>query len=367
MSVVGAAGPQRGQVGLDGVDRDGEAEARAAGRRGVRTGGVHRGVDADDVAVHVDERAAGVARVQGRVRLDRLVRRRRRAGVAVELLAAELERPLAVAAALTLPLALALALLRRDGHVAVQGGDDAAGDGAGETLGGADRHDLVADLDAVGVAEGGHSQAGGVLQLDEGEVLLAVGADDLRGVGLAVAGAHLDGGGSGDDVVVGDDLAVAGDDHAGAGGLTGVRGGVDLDDARADRLGDPGDRALGGGRHHIGAGAAAGGDRVVAGQLLDAVGGAASYRRGDDRAGGGGGGGAGGAFLGGGRGGRGGGREKKGGPAAVAVTAVGTGALGGEGGGLVLPAARPHGRRLDDRLLNRRRGRLGRRGRPLGV
>ncbi|CAM5681787.1 hypothetical protein SGLAM104S_10687 [Streptomyces glaucescens] len=60
--------------------------------------------------------------------------------------------------------------------------------------------------------------------------------------------------GAGDDVVVGDDLAVPGDDHAGAGGGSGAGGGADLDDARADRLGDPGDRALLASRDHSGAG-----------------------------------------------------------------------------------------------------------------
>ena len=46
---------------------------RAPSRVGL--GRVHRGVDADDLAVHVDQGAAGVARVERGVGLDRLVRR----------------------------------------------------------------------------------------------------------------------------------------------------------------------------------------------------------------------------------------------------------------------------------------------------
>src|SRR5690349_19235687 len=59
------------------VDRDGEADPDAA-RRAVGRGrrAVERRVDADDVALGVDQRAAGVALVDRRVRLDRGVARR---------------------------------------------------------------------------------------------------------------------------------------------------------------------------------------------------------------------------------------------------------------------------------------------------
>ncbi len=53
------------------VDRDREAEAdRAARAVGSVAGGADRGVDADDVAVEVDQRAAAVAGVDRRVGLD---------------------------------------------------------------------------------------------------------------------------------------------------------------------------------------------------------------------------------------------------------------------------------------------------------
>ena len=77
----------------DGVGRHGEADALVAGRLGV-----DGGVDADDFAVHVEQRAAGVAGIDGGVGLDEVL----------ELAACS----------------------RLDG--AVLGGDDAGGDGLRE-------------------------------------------------------------------------------------------------------------------------------------------------------------------------------------------------------------------------------------------
>ena len=48
------------------VDGNGEANTGSGAARRV-----NRGIDADDVAVRIDERAAGVALIDGRVRLDR--------------------------------------------------------------------------------------------------------------------------------------------------------------------------------------------------------------------------------------------------------------------------------------------------------
>ena len=127
--------------GFDGVDRDGEADVLGVAD--------DRGVDADDGAVGGDERPAGVAGVDGGVGLDEVVE--------------------ADAAAVDLP---------------VEGRDDAPGDGrlAGEVEGVADGDDLVADLQVGRVAERRRHQAVGVVDPDEGDVVVGEAADEL-GVG----------------------------------------------------------------------------------------------------------------------------------------------------------------------------------------
>ena len=63
-------------IGMHLVDRDREAEAdRAAAAAGAGAAGADRGVDADHVAVHVDQGAATVAGVDRGVGLDRRDRR----------------------------------------------------------------------------------------------------------------------------------------------------------------------------------------------------------------------------------------------------------------------------------------------------
>jgi hypothetical protein len=119
--------------------------------------GVDGGVHADDLAGHIDQRAAGVAGVDGGVGLDELL----------ELVGR------AVGAGLV------------DG--AVLGGDDAGGDGLGEGEGAADGEDPVADLGAVGVAELDGGQRLGRVDLDDGDVGLGVDADDLGGTALSLS------------------------------------------------------------------------------------------------------------------------------------------------------------------------------------
>src|SRR4029079_9694509 len=97
----------------DVVAVDGEADARRLRAPEVRVQGGERR-DADDGAVEIDERPAGVARVDGGARLDR-----------------RLERD-------------AVAL----GDLAADGGDDALGDARGEAERIADRDREVADADA---------------------------------------------------------------------------------------------------------------------------------------------------------------------------------------------------------------------------
>ena len=130
---------------LCGVDRDGEAHA-LNGRAAEGVAGQLRRGDADDLTVLVDERAAGVAVVDGSVGLDQ-------AHDAVI-----------------------------DGKVAVDRGDAAAGDGVRKlnAAGGADRVSIFARFQLVGVAELCGGQLGRGADLDNGEVGLLVRADDGR-------------------------------------------------------------------------------------------------------------------------------------------------------------------------------------------
>ena len=107
--------------GDDGVGRHGEPDALVAG--GLRVDG---GVDADDFAVHVEQRSAGVAGIDGGVGLDEVLELAGDAGL--------------------------------DG--AIFGGDDAGGNGLREGKGAADGFNPVADLGLIGVAHFDDGQAG---------------------------------------------------------------------------------------------------------------------------------------------------------------------------------------------------------------
>ncbi len=114
---------------LDLLDRDREADADVAGlvAAGGAAGGGDGGVDADDLAGHVDQRSAGVAGVDRGVGLD---------GVDVRRLARRVaggDRPL-------------------------ERGDDARGHRGGEAQRGADGDDRVADVQRLRLTEGGGLQ-----------------------------------------------------------------------------------------------------------------------------------------------------------------------------------------------------------------
>ena len=190
------------------VDRDREAEAdRAALALGGRPARTDGGVDADDVAVQVDQRATGVAGVDRRVGLDRGE-----------------DRALATAAGV---------------DRAVQRADDAAGDGALEPERRPDGHDLLADLHVVGAAEAGRRQPAHALGLDQREVGQRVRADDVRRRGGAVVERHQDVTVRlGHHVVVGEDLAVGREDDAGPAAAALCGADVDLDDRREHGRGD---------------------------------------------------------------------------------------------------------------------------------
>ena len=171
--------------GDDGVGRHGESDALVAGRLGV-----DGGVDADDFAVHVEQRTAGVAGVDGGVSLNEVLELSGDTGL--------------------------------DG--AILGRDDAGGNGLREGEGAADGFNPVADLGLIGVAhfDGGQRRTG--VDLDDGEVGGLIGADDAGGTAEVLRigiGGELDVDlvGLFDDVIVGDDVALGIDDEAGAEGL----------------------------------------------------------------------------------------------------------------------------------------------------
>ena len=157
--------------------RDGEAQAHAAAAR--REDG---GVDADHMAVHVEQRAARVAAVDGGVGLDVVVER---TGVDV-------------------------AAARRH---------DAGRHGAAQAERVADRHHRLADAHLAGVSEGDERQRLVALDLDQGEVGLLVAAHHLGRQLAAVRQGDGDRVGFAGDVEVGDDPAVGVDDEARADGL----------------------------------------------------------------------------------------------------------------------------------------------------
>ena len=163
------------------VGGDGEPDADVpAGRR------EDVAVDADDLAPHVDQRAAGVPPVDGRVGLDEVLVRRHE-GI----------RPAAV---------------RPGGELAPFGGNDARRHGVLHAERVADGQDPLADPDQGGIAQGGEGQVLG-LDLEEGQVGLGVEPDDLGLVFLPLEGRDgiLDrilG-----DVVIGQDVAVRRDEE----------------------------------------------------------------------------------------------------------------------------------------------------------
>ena len=86
---------------------------------------------------------------------------------------------------------------------------------SGESEGIADGIDFLPDLKMRGVAER-HGLKVGRFDLDDGEIVRAVGADDGGAIFLAVAERDFDLPGFGDHVVVGEDVAFFVDDEAGA-------------------------------------------------------------------------------------------------------------------------------------------------------
>ena len=231
---------------LDEVGRDGEADADGAGGVGGGGGGGDRGVDADHLAGRVEGRAAGVTGVDGRVDLD---------GVGDDL----------------------VVVVVGHGHRAVQGGDDAGGGGVVVAERVADGHHVLADGELVGIGEfHGLEVARRVVELDDRKIGGGVSADERGGIHVAVGKRHLNLLGTGDHVVVGDDVAFGVDDGAGALGGAVAQRGLDGDHGAGDIAGDSlpvgGFAALGGGGPGAGLIRADVGERVAGRQGDQAAG-----------------------------------------------------------------------------------------------
>src|SRR5438034_10879214 len=163
---------------LDGRCRDRERDAdAAAGRR------IDRRVDAHHLAFGVEGRATGVALVHGRVDLDEIV-------------------------------------VRTAADVAAAGRDDAGGHGAAEAERVTDREHPIADP-GLALRKLGEREVRTALDLDQRDVGARVGADHLRGKGLAVVGRDFDLVGAIHHVVVGHSIAIGRDEETGT--LTGQR------------------------------------------------------------------------------------------------------------------------------------------------
>ena len=156
---------------IDGNRKTHALIAAAAGKNG--------GVDADEFALGVDQRAAGIARVDSGVGLDEIF----------VVLNAEIG--------------------------AAGGADDAHGDGLADAEGIADGESEIADFYLGRIAERNGGEMVGV-DFQHGDVGLGIAADDVGGEFTLVAQGNFDVGGAIDHVIVGEDVAVGADDHAGA-------------------------------------------------------------------------------------------------------------------------------------------------------
>ena len=183
-----------GQQDLHIVDRQGEAQALGADAGGgLRILG---GGDADDIAVAVEEGAAGVARVDGGVGLEHI---EGGAGLAAVLIGAG------------------------GGDQPVQGGDDPVSEGVGQLAQGvADGVDALAHHQLVAVPQGDGDETAG-LDLENGHVVVLLAPHQLGVVLVTIGEGHLDGHRAVvhrflDHVVVGGDVAVLTEDESGARG-----------------------------------------------------------------------------------------------------------------------------------------------------
>ena len=184
---------QVGEHGLGGVDGNGEADA------GALVGAVRgdHGVDADDLARRVQQRAAGVAGIDGRIGLDGVFNGR------------------------------AFAVANRP-----DGADDAARHGAAQAEGIADGVDLLAHVELRGVGQRDRLQVGRV-DLQQRQVVNLVGAHHARRVAALVREHHFNAAiGARHHVKVGQNVAGFVEDEAGALALLRHRSIKEVEDQR---------------------------------------------------------------------------------------------------------------------------------------
>ena len=166
---------------LDGGGRDGEAQTLHAGAAGEITH--FHGVDADDLAVAVDQRAAGIAGIQGGIGLDQ----------------GHGPSP--------------------GGNIPVNGGHDAVGHGAPQLHAQriADGHHTVAHPEHGGIAELGRDEVLG-LNVQHRQVRDGVGTHQGGREAALIGQQHGDGSGSLDHMGIGHHIAPGSQHHTGAGG-----------------------------------------------------------------------------------------------------------------------------------------------------
>src|SRR5207245_10561855 len=166
-----------------GVDGNGEADAsRGAARR------VNRGVDADDFAVRVDERAAGIAAVYGGVRLNGLVNESGLAGL----------------------------------HSAAERADHAGSERGLKAKGIANGENFLADLKQTGIAQRQRDEALSLgIDFYESDVIALVGADEFCRIVRLIAKYHFDGLGPFYDVEISEAVPAGVNNETGAGALDG--------------------------------------------------------------------------------------------------------------------------------------------------
>src|SRR5882724_5251074 len=159
---------------------NGDSEADSGGRA---SGRINGGIDANYFTVGVDERAAGVAAIDGRIGLNGFVDERGLAGL----------------------------------HGTAQGADDASCERGLEPQRIADGENFLAHLQCGGVAEReGDKFLSLGINLDQSDVVALVGADELRGVVRLVTQNDFDGLSAFDNVKVCEDIAAGIDDKSGA-------------------------------------------------------------------------------------------------------------------------------------------------------
>jgi hypothetical protein len=161
-----AQGDQIIEYGFGGVNRDGKAYARAL----LRAAGEDHGINANDFSARIQKRAAGVAGIDGRIRLNGFVN--------------ETAFP-------------------ADG---ANGTDDATGHGPAQAKGIADGKNFLSHNQALGVTQDGRRQCASC-DLDHRQVILRVCAYDLGAVFLFIAGVDFELPGISDHVIVRQDAA----------------------------------------------------------------------------------------------------------------------------------------------------------------